>query len=91
MFTYIVSELGLMFLGGRLGAAAACRDGWEAGGGGGNCVAECGGGTGGESAAEEGAICFKPSFLRPEKKQNRENLSSRQLKKEPRCLHEVLG
>lgn len=27
MFTYIVSKLGLMFLGGRLGAAWVCRDG----------------------------------------------------------------
>lgn len=57
-----------MFLGGRLGAAEGCSDGWEAGGGGGNCVAQCGGGTGGEGAAEEGASCFKPSFLGPEKK-----------------------
>lgn len=77
MFTHIVSELGLMFLGGRLGAAGTCRDEWEAGGGGGNCIAECDGSIGGASAAEEGVFCFKPSFLGSEIKQNRLNLSSK--------------
>lgn len=67
MLTYIISELGLMFLGGRLGAAGACKEGWRAGGGGGNCIAEYGGGAGGETVAEECAGCLKPSFLEPEK------------------------
>lgn len=30
-------------------------------------MAQCGGGTGGEKAAEEGAVCFEPSSLEPEK------------------------
>lgn len=28
---------------------------------------QCGGGTGGERAAEEGAVCFEPSSLGPKK------------------------
>lgn len=68
MITYVVSELGLMFLGGRLGAAGACRSGR------GN-TPECDEGTGRQIAAEEGAMTFIPSFSEPEKKQNRLNVS----------------